>query len=358
VLGLAVAALALIGAACLPPAPPPPAPAQLSITPGSESFSDYFPGAASPIATFVVKNVGAQTSGVLGDPETLLAGEFFASNGTCDAGDGRLSPNETCEISVAFDADSGGGVVVNGQVQISASPGGTATADLSGTELDATPLSVSFTTLSFPESNVPGGTTNGFVVNNLSDFDATGVDVSLTNLAGPGLWEITNNTCGTTIVAHDACSVQVTYTNDDGDGDTSTADLVASALAADPVVKNLDGTAGGTPNILGVNSATLGMEDPVAGDATPGNTATITVTNVGFVTTGALTTAFVDAAGGGVFPVSFNDCTGATLAPGATCTIDVAYSAGSITPPSTVKLQITGVPGGFAQVSISGTATG
>jgi hypothetical protein len=354
-----VVAVGIGVAACVPqpPPPPPPAPAQLSITPGSKVFVDDAPRGGGQNEVFVVKNVGGQTSGALGPAEIVGAGEFVAFSGTCDDGDGRLAPGETCEIEVLFSADSGGAVAVApSKVQISATPGGTATADLAGTEMDSTPIGVSYSETAFADANTPGGVTNTYIVNNGSSFPVTGVFARLDNAFGFGTFDLDASNCAGGIALSAACLVFVTYTNDRGDGTTAAAKLVIGASFADQTSIDLTGVATGTPNVLSIDAGTGNIDDSFL-DATSSGPLVLTITNGGLSPTGPLSAIFNGSSGEGQFGGEDDTCTGTVLAPGASCTYGVSYKA--VSPVAgTVTIQVTGTPGGFASTVVTGTPTG
>lgn len=353
-LGVLVAALAVVGAACFPQAPAPPPAASLAITPASAAFSDDSPRAGGTTQQFVVKNVGGQTSGVLGAVNVTGAPEFTGDSGTCDDGDQKLSPNEMCTMSVVFTADSGGGAAVApSQVSIAASPGGTATAQLTGTELDTTPLTIAGTP-NFSDTNTPGGVSEVFTVTNPTVFTASGVTVELQNETGAGDFAIVNNNCGSSLAGQ--CDLQVVYTNDAGDGSIGNASIVVSAPTSDSHSVLLQGTGTGTPNVMSINAGTANIDDSFL-DVVESGPLTVTVTNNGSVDANITNVIFNGSTGEGIFGMPSDNCTGHQIAPGASCQFGISYKA--ISPVSgTVTVEVNGSPGGFAFVVISGTATG
>ena len=122
----------------LPIATPTPAPAQLAISPTSRNFGGVpFPGPGAS-QVFTVANNGGQASGTpavtLQDNSQLVGGggpappSFAIGNNTCTA---PIPAPGTCTVTVGFFPSMAG---INGQatLTVSAIPGGTVTATLTG----------------------------------------------------------------------------------------------------------------------------------------------------------------------------------------------------------------------------------
>jgi hypothetical protein len=210
--------LAVVGAACLPtkpPPPPPPTEAELRITPASESFTDDYPDPGAQTKQFTVTNVGGETTGVLQDPVLTGASEFtLESPESCDGV--TLAPGASCMISVRFTADDNAGTV-NGQVSIAADPGGTATANLSGTRT----LTLVPTIVVSPPTSVsllaPGAFTDSppaeILIQNTGPGDATNIQLVVSTTSGEGIQEV-SRTCGAngfTLAATTSCSITVKW---------------------------------------------------------------------------------------------------------------------------------------------------
>jgi hypothetical protein len=100
--------------------------AELTLSPASEPFGVVDAGGQSTEHTFMLKNEGDVESGPLALSTTNE--RFTISSESCPA---ALAPDATCTIGVRF-APAGAGAQV-GSLVVSAAPGGTATAALSGT---------------------------------------------------------------------------------------------------------------------------------------------------------------------------------------------------------------------------------
>jgi len=353
-LSVVVVAVALVGAACLPAPPPPPAAAQLSITPSTQAFSDDFPRAGGMVQQLVVKNVGGQTTGVLGAPTTTGAPQFSASPGSC-GGSITLAPSASCQLTVTFTATAGGVGAVSGDVSISASPGGTVTAVLNGTELDSTPLNVAPSgSTDLTDDNEPGGASQTVVVSNFTAFPANDVEISLQFPTGAGSFAMDDD-CLATLPATSSCVIDVTYTNDAGDGSTGAVDLVVSASTSDTSTIAFTGEATGTPNVLSFDVASVTVSDEFPpDDLLPGASVTVTLTNNGATPTSLLSFGLVNSIGIGVLSFVDTNCNLAPIPAGGTCFIEIAFRA-TDDDGRFADLQATGSPGGFVSIPITGS---
>jgi hypothetical protein len=326
----------------------------LSFTPSTQAFSDDFPRAGGTVHQLVVKNVGGQATGVLGAPTTTGAPQFSASPGTC-AGSITLAPNATCQITVTFTATAGGDGAVSGDVSISASPGGTITAILNGTERDSAPLTVTPSgSTDLADDNEPGGATLNVVVSNFSAFPANDVDITLQFPSGAGSFATANSNCGSTIPATSVCTLDVVYTNDAGDGSTGAVDLVVSASNSDPSVVGFTGEATGTPNVLSFDLASVSLTDEFPpDDLQPGASVIVTLTNNGAAATSLLSFGLMNSIGFGVFSFPSTNCNLAPIPAGGSCFIEIAFRAtdddGRI-----ADLEVRGTPGGFVSIPVTG----
>jgi hypothetical protein len=122
--------LGIMGAQCQPTKEAPPT--SLSINPTSKDFGDQVTTEGPTAATtFTVTNDGPDTSGPLA---VVLEGgnpaDFNVPVGGDDCVGNQLDSGETCDIDVTFDPTTSGPLSTN--LVVSGSPGGSATAALSG----------------------------------------------------------------------------------------------------------------------------------------------------------------------------------------------------------------------------------
>ena len=114
------------------------APAQLTITPSSGSLSANAGSFSAPM-TFTVTNAGTATSGALTASIVSLTGSGFqkAVPDTCESA--TLAAGASCQVSVVFFA---GASDATAALTVSAAPGGTARASLTGTSVPVPVLTI------------------------------------------------------------------------------------------------------------------------------------------------------------------------------------------------------------------------
>lgn len=120
--------------------------AMLTIEPLEASFGTVGLGRMGPERTFTVKNAGASASGL---PMVSVSPDFSQTN-TCSAA--PIAAGETCTISVVFRPTTRG--PKSGTVTVSAAPGGTAMASVTGSVVTPDALLLSPTLTVFPDTAV------------------------------------------------------------------------------------------------------------------------------------------------------------------------------------------------------------
>ena len=324
----------------------PPLPAALSIAPSPHGFGPQAVGTSSSTQSFMVTNTGSLDSGAIATSLTGAdAGQFTASNDACA---GRILPGGgNCTIDVAFAPTTTG--AKSASVQATAAPGGTVAAGLTGTGANPAVLSVSPTPHGF--GTWATGTTSGaqtFTVANSGTGPATALTISLTG-ADTGQFTISNDTCaGQTLAPSASCTVDAAF------APTSTGVKSASLQATEAfgltAAASLSGT-GATPATLAISPSPHAFGTWAT--ATTSGTQTFTVTNTGGVPSGTVT-AGLTGADPGQFTVSADTCTGQTLAPSASCTVNATFAPSS-TGAKSAGLQAAATPGGTATASLTGT---
>jgi hypothetical protein len=262
---------------------------------------------------------------------SAITGDFaIAPGGTCniDASDG-LSPGQSCILNVTFSPTASGArtgtITFYTELPFNSS---ISTVQLSGTGTQAAAPAVTLTpSLAFPSTTV--GTTSSALVATLSNTGNAPLAVSQIAIAGanPTDFALTPgpNSCTTLLPAGASCSLYVTFTPASAASFSATLQLTDNA-AGSPQTSALTG-AGTSPPAPAVTFA----PNPVvfAGQAigvTSGIT-TVTLTNSGNATlsitgisiTGTNPTDFAMTAGS-------TPC-GSTLAAGASCNVNVTFTA-------------------------------
>jgi hypothetical protein len=358
-LGVAVLALGIVGAACLPPAPPPPPPpppANLSISGGSDTLLVFMPPGVLTNDTYTVTNTGGQTSGALTGSLVNASGDgtFSISAGTCGfAADAHptLAPNASCTVTVdytpAFVSQTGAVTL-----SVTAAPGGTATRALTGESAAPSELAFAAESHAFSDSNLPGSDQTGVLLTN-HGIAPTSVDLSITDVTGTGTFSLNPGVCPSGLAAGLNCNFTVFYENNTGGG-TGSATLVATGDSSTATML-LTGTGTGTANVLTIDVGAGGIND-LFSDTLPSGPLTLTVTNAGAQSTGVLSGFFDGSTGDGLWQFGDNLCLGAVLAPGGQCTMEVYYQAVSLNG-GTLTVAASGTPGGYISGVITGTPT-
>lgn len=199
----------------------------LSITPTSSPFGSVAQGATSTPVTFTVTNTGQAATGAL---TATIAGsaDFKITTNNCDGK--SLAGAGTCTVAVVFTPSVAGSR--SGTLRATASPGGTASAALTGMGLRPAVLSASPTGYDFGsiEAGVASAPTT-ITITNTGDI-ATG-PLMLTNSAPT---EVTaTNGCTAALAAGASCTLMVTFK-------PSTGELRGASLA-------VSGSPGGTVTI-------------------------------------------------------------------------------------------------------------
>lgn len=320
-------------------------PGALSVTPATFDYGNVVQGSSSGQQVFTVTNTGGVPTGT---PGAMLVGTgqgFSITGNTCSA---ALLPSGTCTFTVVFAPLAPTRNTQSVLLQVSASPGGTDSASLTGTALTPAALSVTPGTASFPDTTVM--TTSGTIVTlNVSNTgdQATG-GLSITRSASDFTITPQTGDCasGAPLAGLSSCTVHVSFTPQ------------ASGARSGNVT--VSGTPGGmavtTFSGNGLSAANLAFSGSGAfGNVVIPNTTnrTITVTNSGQSTSGAVTygtaSPFSIVAGG-------TCVSGNTLAPGAMCTLNVQFTAAPPNGMKTASLTASATPGGTPSLTLTANA--
>jgi hypothetical protein len=186
----------------------------LSVSPSSQNFADTPMGSTSTPLTFVVSNTGGLPTGTI----TASFGGTNASEFTmADGCTGKtLGPTDTCSIDVTFAPMTAGPKTAS--LGVSANPGGTGTASLTGrgqapASLSIAPGSNTFSTFQIfaPPSPLPTAT---FVVSNSGDLPSGTLATTLSLASGTGSTEfkVFSDSCnGQPLAGMSTCTVVVQF---------------------------------------------------------------------------------------------------------------------------------------------------
>ncbi len=319
-------------------------PGALQVTPPMQDFGSVTMGGNSGTQTFTITNTGGQasgaiTSGLMGTD----AAQFVITADGCMTQ--ALAPNATCQITVRFSPSTAG--AKSASLNVTASPGGSAIAQLSGMGLSVGEIIITPTSKDF--GSVQQGMTGMsqvFMVQNTGQ-SATGMLTTAVTGANPIAFPTSTDTCmGQTLAANASCSVTVTFSPNTSGSKIATLTVSGSpgGAAAAPLsgISLADAELGINPNSNDFNSVVTGSSA----------TATFTVRNIGGVASG-VPGAAITGPDMGQFSIMSNNCT-AALAPAATCTIVVRF-APTTTGVKGASLSVNATPGGIITAALAGT---
>ncbi len=213
-------------------------PGALSITPASNAFPGQLMGSTGAPFTFTVRNTGQAATGV---PAVSLGGsaaaQFTITANSCTA---VLAGNATCTVGVAFRPTVRGGQTAS--LGVTASPGGTAAASLSGTGLMQATLVGSTTTFNFGTVDVTrSSAAQTLTVRNSGDVASSAL--TLASTGNPGDFGVSNVSCTGTLAAGASCTVRIVFSPTVGGARSLTTTVSASTGGSARVVSSGTGRA-------------------------------------------------------------------------------------------------------------------
>lgn len=319
--------------------------ASLTISPTSFNFGTVIVGNNSAQQGFTILNNGTGTTGTL---SATIAGtnptDFTITGNTCTGA--TLIPGGSCSVGVRFNpvAIGGRGAALN----VSGTPGGVASASLSGTGGDGTILTVLPSTLNF--GNVLVGQSSSpsqFTVRNDGAVPAT-LAMGISGTGATAFVISADNCTGVTLGPTATCTLLVAFAPTSGGAHTATlfSGTPGTGLAS------LSGT-GVTPPLLVASppSQNFGL----AGIGVPSRSYRILIQNTGGLPTGSIGVA-VTGPNAQEFVVVSNQCAGLTLGPAASCAIDIVFTP-SAAGARSATLSVSAAPGGSLGVALTGTGS-
>jgi hypothetical protein len=189
-------------------------PGALSISPQSFDFHSWAIGSTSPAQVFTVTNTGMTASGMLSVVQDPTNGTTAAEFATTDGCSGKtLMANATCTVTVVFAPASRG--AKSATLVVNATPGGPATASLTGTGLGPAALTILPTSYAYvPAQAGSPGPSETFAVTNNGDVASAPLTTGLAY--GPTTasteFVITGDACaGTQLAAAASCNIVVQF---------------------------------------------------------------------------------------------------------------------------------------------------
>jgi hypothetical protein len=310
----------------------------LSVTPTSLAFGNAVVGSTTASKTLTLSNTGgASATGIAVTVTASFARPTGTAGGTCAA---TLAANSTCTINVVFTPTAA--VASNGTATVAASVAVTGSpVALTGTGVAVThTASVSPSPLAF--GTWPTGVASApslLTVTNTGNSALAGGAFTFGGGTTQPFSRVTNGTfptgapsCGTTLAVGASCSIKVVFTPAAAVAFSRTLTVAYTGATVTGSAVTLTGTGAARPavaiqpnplvitlptgalNVTGTSIATFKNNAPAGG-------ANVTVSNIA-------------ATGGSVLTYFFNvgtlagpdNCTGQTIAPGASCTVTVRFT--------------------------------
>lgn len=176
----------------------------LTIVPKSAQFPVTEVGNTSAAVDFVVTNYGSKATGTLSS-QVGAPSKFVVTADSCSGN--TLDSLQSCSVSVVFEPDTLGIHTTN--LTMSATPGGTVHAALSGNAANPTELTLSPSATNFGALAINSTATAGVVLQNTGG--STSGTVTL-DLSPAGAFSIVSDPCtGTTLAPNETCSMLVEF---------------------------------------------------------------------------------------------------------------------------------------------------
>jgi len=282
--------------------------------PGTLSFSTQALGTASASQAVTLTNTGVVQLTI----SSIGISAGFTETDNCAAGVASLA---TCTINVSFAPSMPGSQA--GTLTIAGNAfGGPQAVNLSGAAGVGPVASLGEASLTF--SNQLAGTTSSAQTLTLRN-NGNG-PMTVTSIVAGGDFAASNN-CNGSVAAGGSCTISVTFAPTVVGPRTGTLTVTdnSQGVAGSTQTASLSGT--GLGPLVSLSGSSLAFAGQLITTASPPQT--VTITNSG---TANLTVSTVSIAGQNAtdFAKRTDTCTGATVAPGGTCTISVTFTPGAV----------------------------
>ncbi|MEA2697404.1 MAG: hypothetical protein QOI66_1675, partial [Myxococcales bacterium] len=318
----------------------------LAASPAAKVFPSLVLGQTSTV-TFTVTNIGPATTGVLAASLTGTgANQFEIGTNNCGV---ALAPNGTCTIQATF-APTLAGATKPASVQLVGTPGGTLPITLSGTGVQPAVLALAPATQNFGTVGV--GKSSPLVTYTVTNAGGT-TTAPVTVTSSDAAFAVSGSTCTDALPQSGTCQVKVAFVP------TAIAAKMATLTAtAGTVTTTATVTGNGiaapaltlTPSALDLGTVIVNEQKQMP----------FMLKNVGGFTLTGFTAYMGGMNGNGPFIIDDRICSMASLAPGATCPVNVTFqpdpsNTGLNTPVSATVLISAG---GTNPASVMGTVSG
>jgi hypothetical protein len=327
-------------------------PATVSLGTASLAFGTVVQGDTSGDVPVTVTNTGGAATGVL---SSALSGAGAAQFGIgADACTGQsLAAGASCTLAVHFQPDASVLGMQQALLGVTATPGGSATATLTGTAVTQAALTIDPPSDTF--STVVQGATSSdvtFTVTNMGGVPTGALTASLGGMSG-GQFAVDGDQCtGQVLDVGGSCTVSVRFAPTLGTLGAQQATLLVAGTPGGTAPASLVGTAA-TP--LGITPATQSFG--IAAFGSPTGSIPFTVTNSSAMSVGPLAVALQGAQSAQFQLAPGSTCAAATLAANATCIVKVALSpTAGTTGALAASLVVSAGMGTSQQAGLTGTA--
>ncbi len=314
-------------------------PGAIAVTPNALSFPTTSTGSNSAPMSVQIQNTGQATVQLKSRSISgTNSAEFSLGTGsTCGS---SLSANATCTVPVVFTPSQPG--TRTAQLQI-VSSGNTATVGLSGSAVNPAHLTLTPTSLPFPDTGVGSiSSSETITVQNTG-----GAAAQLGSGTVSSDYRITSNGCGTTLAGGASCAISVAFAPSGTGSRSGLFTQPASNIPAGQVTAPLSGNGLPAPVLtLSPNSLSFGSQRQGTSAAQ-----TITISNSG----GSSAQFGAIAANDNDFTVSANSC-GSSLANGSSCQVTVTFTPAGANPYTAMLTVPYSSTSAAAQLSGTGTA--
>jgi hypothetical protein len=326
--------------------------AAIEVTPTAADFGSVATGSSSSLVSFTVRNTGGASTGV---PTVAITGvqatQFTVVSNGCTA---SIAGGATCTVTVRFSPTTTGAKTA--RLDVSATPGGTDSSDLSGTGITPVALTLTPSAASYGMVAETTSATRTFTVQNTGMETVTALSFAV-SAGGPEFAVVTGagTTCGATLAGMSSCTIEVAFTPNQGTT-AAAGTLTVMGTPGGTLTSALSAT--GIPDLLitppMMNAfTTANSSTGVIVGATASNT--YTVTNQ----TGRALTALTVASPTGMmeFTRTGGSCM-TSLAVGASCTVIIQFAPTGTAGARSVNLTVTASGGATETFGITGTARG
>jgi hypothetical protein len=315
------------------------APAALTLSPSPVAFPLTAVGATSAAQAVTVTSSGG-VAVQLGTPSTSSGYNVMSS--TCGA---TLAPSATCTLEITFAPTATGSQAGLLTVPAPNISGGQATDALSGTGAAAPSLTLWPSPVTFPSTAIGAAS----AAQTVTVTAGGGVPTQLGTPSVSAEYKIASTTCTATLAPASTCTIAITFNPSAAGTQPGVLTVPASNIAGGGVADALNGT-GLTPAALTLTPASLTFATTAIGTTSAAQAVTVTSSGGVAVQLGTPSTT-------AHYAISSSTC-GATLAPNATCTLQITFSPTAVgTVTGTLTVPATNIANGAVTAALSGTGT-